>query len=121
MGNASTVSNAALDPARRPAIVGTMTSTPITFTAPLWKWRADGTWHFVTIDAQTAAEIRYESMGQARHFGSVKVAATIGDTDWQTSLFPDKEGGGYLLPVKASVRNAEGLSEGDVVNVVLRV
>lgn len=97
-------------------------STPtITFAAPLWKWRADGGWHFATIDAQIAAEIRYETMGQARHFGSVKVTATIGETDWQTALFPDREGGGYLLPVKASVRAAEGVSEGDMVRVTLRL
>lgn len=98
-----------------------LTQTAIIFSARLWKWRDDGGWHFVTIDAQTAAEIRYETMGQSRHFGSVKVTATIGDTDWQTSLFPDKQGGGYLLPVKASVRSAEGLSEGDMVRVTLRV
>ena len=37
---------------------------------------------------------------------------------FKTSLFPSNELG-WLLPVKASVRKAEGLSEGDAVEVVL--
>jgi Domain of unknown function (DUF1905) len=102
-------------------IAAGVTSEAITFTATLWKWRADGAWHFLTIDPQTSAEIRYETMGQARHFGSVKVTATIGETDWQTSLWPHKESGGFIIPVKASVRKAEGVIEGDEVRVVLRV
>ena len=41
----------------------------------------------------------------------------IGDTKWQTSVFPAKESGGYLLPVKAAVRKSEGLTAGDTVTV----
>ena len=44
-----------------------------------------------------------------------RVAVTIGDTSWNTSVFPHKESGGWLLPVKAAVRKAEGLAEGDAV------
>jgi hypothetical protein len=39
---------------------------------------------------------------------------------FKTSLFPSKELG-WLLPVKAAVRKAEELSEGDAVEVVLEV
>ena len=53
-------------------------------------------------------------------FGSLKVRATIGDTPFQTSLFPSKELG-WLLPVKASVRKAEAIAEGDAVSVTLEV
>ncbi|MEY2925801.1 MAG: hypothetical protein RL367_278 [Pseudomonadota bacterium] len=98
-----------------------MADSAISFTATLWRWRADAAWHFLTIDPQTSAEIRYETLGQARHFGSIKVTATIGETAFQTSLFPHKESSGYLLPVKASVRKAEGVSEGDTVHVMLMV
>ncbi|HRE33573.1 MAG TPA: DUF1905 domain-containing protein, partial [Sphingopyxis terrae] len=48
-----------------------------------------------------------------------KVRATVGDTRWNTSVFPHKESGGWLLPVKAAVRKAEGLTEGDVVTVTV--
>jgi len=43
----------------------------------------------------------------------------LGGTQWQTSVFPSKEAGGYLLPVKAAVRKKEGVGEGDVVTVEL--
>ena len=95
-------------------------------TATVWLWRsaakpdASG-WYFATIDPQTAAEIKYAVLGMARAFGSVKVSAQIGSTRWQTSLFPNKETGGYLLPLKASVRSAEGLKVDDEVALTLAV
>ena len=45
----------------------------------------------------------------------------IGDTSWATSVFPDTKAGAYVLPVKKAVRVAEGLTEGDVVEVGLDV
>ena len=54
-------------------------------------------------------------LGKRRGFGSVKVTARIGGSRWQTSLFPQKAGGGWFLPVKKPVRLAEGLDFGDTV------
>jgi len=51
-------------------------------------------------------------LGKRRGFGSVKVTARIGDSRWQTSLFPQKTGG-WFLPVKKPIRLAEGLDFGD--------
>ena len=56
--------------------------------------------------------------GNSRGFGSIKVVATIGGSTFKTSVFPSKETG-WLLPVKASVRKAEGLGEEDLVRVLL--
>jgi hypothetical protein len=97
------------------------------FTGPLWLWRGkarDGTptstaWHFLTIDGEVADAIRAAAPGRSAAWGSVYVTVTIGNTSWQTSVFPSKDVSGYLLPVKASVRKAENLSEGDVVAVQL--
>ena len=104
-----------------------MTET-ITHTGPLWRWTtpaAPAAWHFITIDGEagealsgTAIMRRLE--GNARGFGSLKVVATIGGSTFKTSVFPSKSEG-WLLPVKASVRKAEGLGEGDVVVVSLEV
>jgi len=52
-------------------------------------------------------------LGKRRGFGSVKVTAQIGGSRWQTSLFPQKETGGWFLPIKKPVRLAEGLAFGD--------
>jgi hypothetical protein len=43
----------------------------------------------------------------------------IGKTEFQTSLFPKDDR--YLVPIKASVRKAENLGEGDRVTVRLEV
>ncbi len=100
----------------------------LTHTGPLWRWTSStgtGTWHFLTIDgtageALSATALMRRLEKSIGGFGSLKVTATIGDSTFSTSLFPSKELG-WLLPVKASVRKAEGVSEGDVVEVVLEV
>ncbi len=97
----------------------------ITHTGPLWRWTGgtNGTWHFLTIDgaggeALSATALMRRLEGAARGFGSLKVRATIGDTAFATSVFPSRELG-WMLPVKAAVRRAEDLAEGDPVTVVL--
>ena len=100
----------------------------LTHTGRLWRWTtpaAPAAWHFITIDgaageALSATALMRRLEGAAKGFGSLKVSAQIGDTVFKTSLFPSKELG-WLLPVKASVRKAEGLSEEDAVEVVLEV
>jgi hypothetical protein len=49
----------------------------------------------------------------------IPVHVRIGKTEWQTSLFP--KDGLYLVPIKASVRAAENLEEGDGVTIQLEV
>jgi hypothetical protein len=96
-----------------------------TTTTPLWRWQsstAPAAWYFLTIAGEAADGIRLAAMsGQwldgRRGFGSARVEASIGGTIWKTSVFPHKESGGWLLPVKAAVRKAEGITEGDDVTV----
>jgi len=49
----------------------------------------------------------------------IPVRARIGATAWKTSLFPKDRR--YVVPVKASVRKAEDLAEGDIVRVLLEI
>jgi hypothetical protein len=102
-----------------------MDDEPIIATATIWQWRPEkpsaASWYFVTIDGQTSAEIRYAALGRTGGFGSVRVTVTLGETTWQTSLFPHKDSGGFLLPMKAAVRKAEDVGVGDVVTVRLEV
>jgi hypothetical protein len=92
----------------------------ITVTAPVWLWsEGQGSWHFLTVPADQAVEIRAHSFGeQRRGFGSVRVAATVRGVTWRTSLFPQKSGG-YILPIKAEVRKLAGIAAGDEVTVAL--
>jgi hypothetical protein len=98
-----------------------------TFTAPLWRWSAKqestdpGSWSFVTLPIEVAEEVRDSLVVPPRGFGSVKVEVEVGESRWSTSVFPDKESGSYVLPVKQAVRRANGIEEGDSVSVTLRL
>ncbi len=97
-------------------------------TGPLWRWTTPAVpaaWHFVTIDgaageALSATAVMRRLEGLKAGFGSLKVIAIIAGSTFKTSVFPSKELG-WLLPVKASVRKAEGLAEGDGVRVTLEL
>jgi hypothetical protein len=99
----------------------------LTHTGTLWRWTgsSNGTWHFVTIDgaageALSATALMRRLEKSIGGFGSLKVRARIGESAFATSVFPSKSQG-WLLPVKAAVRKAEDLVEGDAVEVVLEV
>jgi hypothetical protein len=89
------------------------------FTAELWEWEGADAWCFVTVPADIGDEIRLLA-GPPKGFGSVRVEVTVGDSTWQTSVFPDKTRG-YLLPVKRAVRRAEELEVGESIEVSLVV
>ena len=86
----------------------------VVFEAGLWEWDARRTdsWTFVTLPADASEEIRERAAEPRRGFGSVRVRVTVGATSWRTSIFPDSSRGGYVLPVKRAVREAEGLDVG---------
>jgi hypothetical protein len=92
--------------------------TPIeaTFDAAVWCYPGEGnTWHFLTLPVDLADDIRARVVRTG--FGSVRVTATIGDTTWATSVFPEKASGSYVLPVKKAVRQSEGLEVDTTVTV----
>jgi len=91
-----------------------------TFTADVWLWKADAAWHFVTLPNEVADEIE-DAVVERRGFGSVRVVVGIGSSEWKTSIFPSKEAKSFLLPIKKSVRTAEGLEVGDTCRVRLSV
>lgn len=90
----------------------------IDFDAPIWCYQGASPWYFVTVPQQYGEELRMLSGGERRGFGAIRVNVRVGQTAWQTSIFPNKNGS-YDLPVKASVRKAERLNEGDMVTVHL--
>ncbi len=93
-----------------------MSNPSFTIHAKLWLYPSDtASWHFLTIPKDISAKIKTAKPLTKRGWGSVRVEAKIGKTIWQTSLFPDGKSGTYLLPVKAAVRNAEGIFPEDLV------
>lgn len=87
----------------------------------MWEYEGPAAWFFVSLPDDVADKIEGENHGPRRGFGSVRVEAKIGSTQWSTSVFPDKKRGTYLLPVKKEVRRAEGLEAGTVATLELRM
>lgn len=98
----------------------------LTHNATLWRWTsptAPAAWHFITIDGEAGEALSATALMRRLErsiggFGSLKVTARIGDSLFKTSVFPSKSAG-WMLPVKAAVRKAEGIGEGDEVEVTL--
>lgn len=96
--------------------------TEFTFSTQLWLTSHENPWVFLTVPVAISDQIldaldTLES--PPRGFGSVKVDVRLGDTKWSTSLFPDKRAGAYVMPVKKAVRLAEGVDDGDNVEVTI--
>ncbi len=94
----------------------------IEFTSDVFRWaaREDASWFFAAVPPELSEEIR-EIPRPYRGFGSVRVRARIGDSEWATSIFPSSNGGSYVLPLKKKVRDAEHLVDGGPVTVRLEV
>lgn len=89
------------------------------FAGEVWHWRGPSPYHFVAIPEEQAGAIHTIANAVTYGWGMVPVQVRIGDTGWRTSLFP--KDGGYLLPLRDSVRKAEDVQLGDVVSVALSV
>lgn len=85
------------------------------FEGKIWFWRGPAPWYFVTIPEEPSADLKAVSTMLTYGWGVLPVQVQIGATQWKTSLFPKDNL--YIVPIKASVRKAESLSEGDIVTV----
>ena len=89
------------------------------FSGTIFFWRGPAPWFFVKVPAGPSSEIKAVSNVVTYGWGVIPVHVRIGQTDFQTSLFPKDDL--YLVPIKASVRKAEDLAEGDEVHIHLEV
>lgn len=91
----------------------------ICFDTVIIEWRGPAPFLFAAVPDEHIGAIRYAAMTASYGWGAVPVVATIGGTEFATSLFP--RDGSYLLPVKLAVQKAEGIGLGDRVAVAMRV
>ena len=99
-----------------------MIDLEFSFTSEIWLWQAEkAAWHFAALPEDMSEDIKAFTKHLARGFGSVKVEARIGETSWKTSIFPSKERGTYILPIKKSVRMAEDIGAASMVTIDLRI
>jgi len=91
----------------------------IEFTGKIWFWKGPAPWYFVTVPEEQSHELHFISGSVTYGWGMIPVTVRIGQTVWTTSLFP--KDGGYIVPIKASIRKARRLKEGDSVTLQLEV
>ncbi|MFA6574337.1 MAG: DUF1905 domain-containing protein [Nocardioides sp.] len=89
------------------------------FSGEIWTWRGPAPHHFVTVPEDECAELEETAALVTYGWGMIPVTLRTGSTEWTTSLWP--KDGGYVVPLKAAVRKAEGLEVGDLVTIRLTV
>ena len=99
-----------------------MSTTLFTLKGEVWLYPSDvASWHFVTLPKKESETIKSTYGAQSPGWGSLPVSVTLGKSTWKTSIFPDKHSGGYLLPLKATVRAKEHVRQGDIITFALQV
>ena len=89
------------------------------FKGKIWYWRGPSPFFFVTIPKEQSSNIKAISGLVTYGWGVIPVHVRIGKTEFTTSLFP--KDGNYIVPIKAIVRKAEKLDEGDMVTIKLEI
>lgn len=85
----------------------------IEFNGKIWFWKGPAPWFFVTVPAKQSRDLKAISGLVTYGWGVIPVHV------WTTSLFP--KDGNYIVPIRASVRKAENLEEGDNVTIQLEI
>lgn len=87
------------------------------FTGEVFQWRGPSPYYYVAVPDEESADIKEAAALLTYGWGVIPVRVTLGETVWETSLFP--KDGRYLVPLKDKVRKAEGVGDGDVVDLHL--
>jgi hypothetical protein len=90
-----------------------------TFAGRVIEWRGPAPYYYLAVPDEESADIREVAAMATYGWGVIPVLARIGDTDFETSLFP--RDGGYLLPLKAAVRRPRQITAGDEITVEMTV
>ena len=89
------------------------------FSGEILSWRGPAPYYFVSVPDDKCVDLHAISKHVSYGWGVIPVEARIGQTVFETSLFP--KDGGYLVPLKDVVRQAEGLDEGETVTMRLNI
>lgn len=89
------------------------------FRGEIWYWRGPAPFHFVTVPAAESEMISGIAPAVTYGWGMIPAGVRIGDTATTTALWP--KDGGYIVPVKKAVQDAEGIGVGDTVTVDLAI
>lgn len=89
------------------------------FSDTIWFWKGPAPHYFVTVPEHEAAQIKAIEKLVTYGWGMIPATVRVGETEFETALWP--KDGAYIVPLRAAVRRAEGLGEGDRVRITLTV
>jgi hypothetical protein len=98
-----------------------MVKTSFKIRTKVWLYPGMAGWHFISVPQKQSAQITTRFGVLKRGWGSLPVAVTVGKTTWNTSIFPDKKTGTYLLPLKAAVRKKEGIKSTSTISLSIQI
>lgn len=90
----------------------------IEFAGEVVEWRGPAPYVFVVLPSD-AADLVDEVKAEVVYWGVVPVRAWIGETEFTTAMFPREDT--WFLPLKVTVRRAEDVDLGQVVEVRMHV
>jgi Domain of unknown function (DUF1905) len=89
------------------------------FEAEVFQWRGPAPYFFVATPTHVD-DFLHAHLGELTYgWGGIPAQVRVGDTEVTTSLLP--KDGIYLVPLKVALRRAEGIDDGDDVQVRLQV
>jgi hypothetical protein len=98
-----------------------MTGETYEFESTLWAWTArKELWVFATVPDDASDEIADQPRPPSG-FGAVKVRVRLGESTWETSIFPGVERNAYVLPIKKAVRTKADVGVDDTVTIGLEL
>ncbi len=100
------------------------TGIPYEFTAKVCHYSvsADGVgWTIVSLPKALADEIRNNFKCLEQGWGRMKIAAKVGNSEWQTAIWFNTKLDTYILPIKAAIRKKEKIALNEDVKVTVWV
>ena len=91
----------------------------LTFTGHVIEWRGPAPYYYLPLPEEAAEDVHDVRKMATYGWGVIPVSARIGDTDFETSLFP--KDGGYVVPLRDAIRRAEQIEVGQTVSLRLSV
>ncbi|SMH45849.1 protein of unknown function [Rathayibacter oskolensis] len=89
------------------------------FEGVVFFWRGPAPWHFVSVPGDQAEAIAAVAAHVTYGWGMIPVTVALGASTWTTSLWP--KDGGFIVPLKSSVRRAEDVEVDSVVRLGLLI
>ena len=91
----------------------------IEFTGRVIEWRGPAPYYYLPLPEEAAEDVHEVAAMATYGWGVNPVAARIGETEFETSLFP--KDGSYLLPLKDAVRKPQQITVGDEITAEMAV